>query len=52
MTENCPLRLHEKLEIVNYPYPEELLNKRSSCELVCTCQHANKYLLNKYKAND
>ena len=39
-----------KLEIVNYPHPEELLNKRS--ELVSKCRHANKCLLNNYKAND
>ena len=37
------------MEIVNYPHPEELLNKTS--ELVCKCRHANKYLLNNYKAN-
>ena len=41
---------HEKLEIVNHPHHKELLNKRS--ELVSKCQHANKYLLNNYKAND
>ena len=46
----CFLCLHEKLEIVNYPHSEELLNKRS--ELVSKCPHANKYLLNNYKAND
>ena len=38
----CILCLHEKLEIVNYPHPEELLNKRS--ELVSKCQHTNKSL--------
>ena len=37
-------------EVVNYPQPEELLNKHS--ELVSKCRHANKYLLNNYKAND
>ena len=50
ITKKCLLCLHEKLEIVNYPHPEELLNKCS--ELVSKCRHANKYLLNNYKAND
>ena len=49
ITKKC-LCLHEKLEIVNCQHPEELLNKRS--ELVPECPHANKYLLNNYKAND
>ena len=39
--------LHEKLEIINYPRPEELLNKRS--ELISKCLHANKFLLCNYK---
>ena len=43
----CLLRLHEKLEIINYPRPEELLNKRS--ELISNCRHANKFLLRNYK---
>ena len=47
---NCFLCLREKLEIVDYPHPEELLNKGS--ELVSKCQLASKYLLNTYKAND
>ena len=38
------LCFHGKLKIVNYPHPEELLNKSS--ELVSKCGHANKYLLN------
>ena len=50
ITKKCLLCLHKKLEIVNYPHPEELLNKR--CELVSKCRHANNYLLNNYKAND
>ena len=29
ITKKCLLCLLEKLEIVNYPYPEELLNKHS-----------------------
>ena len=44
------LRLHEKLEIVNFEDQDHLLNKRS--ELVYICRHANKYLLHNYKAND
>ena len=43
----CLLCLHEKLEIINYPRPEELLNKRS--ELISKCRHANKFLLRNYK---
>ena len=50
ITKKCLLCLHEKLETVNYPHPEELLNKRS--ELVSKCRHVNKYLLNNYKANN
>ena len=50
ITKKCLLCLHEKLEIVNYLHPEELLNKRSA--LVSKCRHASKYLLNNYKAND
>ena len=46
----CILCLHEKLEIVDYPQPEELLNKRS--ELVSKRRHASKILLNNYKSND
>ena len=44
------LRLHEKLEIVNFEDQDHLLNKRS--ELVYICRHASKYLLHNYKAND
>ena len=47
---NCLICLHKKLEIVYYPHPEELLNKQS--DVVSKCRHANKYLLNNYKAND
>ena len=50
IVKKCLLRLHEKLEIVHYPHPEELLNKRS--ELVSKCRHARTYLSNNYKAND
>ena len=43
----CLLCLHEKLEIINYLRPEELLNKRS--ELISRHRHANKFLLCNYK---
>ena len=48
ISKKCLLCLHEKLEIINYPRPEELLNKRS--ELISKCRHANKFLLHNYKA--
>lgn len=44
-TKKCLLCLGEKIEILNRE-GENLLNKRS--ELVSTCRHKNKYLLNKY----
>ena len=44
------LCLQEKFEIIKYPRPHELLNKRS--ELVSKCHHANKYLLCNYKSKD
>ena len=50
ITKNCLLCLLKKIEIVNYPHPEELLSKRS--ELVSKCWHSNKYLLYNNKAND
>ena len=43
----CLLCLHKKLEIINHPRPDELLNKRS--ELISKCRHANKFLLRNYK---
>ena len=43
----CLLCLHEKLEIINYPRPKELLNKRS--KLISRCRHANKLLMRNYK---
>ena len=46
ITKKCLLCLHEKLEIVNYPHPEEVP------ELVSKYRHANKYLLNNYNEND
>ena len=44
------LCLHEKLEIVDYPNQEELLNKQS--ELISKCHNVKKYLLSNYKSND
>ena len=44
------LCLQEKFEILNYPNPNELLNKRS--ELTSKCRHVNKFLLSTYKSND
>ena len=50
ITKRCRLCLQEKSEIIKYPRPDELLNKRS--ELVSKCRHANKYLLCNYKSKD
>ena len=41
ISKKCLLCLHQKLEIINYPRPEELLNKRS--ELISRCRHANNF---------
>ena len=50
ITKKCLLCLYEKLEIINYPNQEELLNKQS--ELISKCRHVNKYLLSNYKCKD
>ena len=47
ISKKCLLCLHEKIELINYPRPEELLNKRF--ELIFRCWHANKFLLRNYK---
>ena len=47
ISKKCLLCLHEKLEIINYPRTEELLNKRP--ELLSKCRHAIKLLLRNYK---
>ena len=47
ISKKCLLCLHKKLEIINYPRPDELLNKRS--ELISKCRHANKFLLHNNK---
>ena len=39
ITKKCLLCLHEKLEIINYPKQEALLNKRS--ELISKCRYVN-----------
>ena len=49
-TKKCALCLHEKLEILMYPDPEELLNKPS--ELMSRCPHERKYLLSNYDSKD
>ena len=50
ITKKCRLCLQQKLEILSYPNPDKLLNKRS--ELVSKCCHVNKFLLPNYKVND
>ena len=50
ISKKCQLCLQEKFEILNYPNPNELLNKRS--ELISKCYHVNKFLLSNYKPND
>ena len=46
ISKRCLLCLHEKLAIVTYERPSELLNKRS--ELISKCRHENKYLPSNY----
>ena len=50
ITKRCSLCLHKKLAIIIYPYPDELLNKRS--ELVTKCRHENKFQLKNFNSND
>ena len=50
ISKKCQLCLQEKIEILNYTNPNELLIKRS--ELVSKCCHVNKFLLFNYKFND
>ena len=50
ITKRCSLCLHEKLAIITYPYPDELLNRRS--ELVTKCRDDNKLLLKNLNSND
>ena len=46
----CLLCLSEKLLILNYHNPAELLNER--LELMAKCRHEKKHLLSNYKGND
>ena len=39
----CNLCLEEKIQIMIYPDPEKMLNKR--CELIARCRHRNKFKL-------
>ena len=50
ITKRCSLCLHEKLVIITYPYPDELLKGWS--ELVTKCRHENKFLLKNFNSND
>lgn len=45
------LRLHEKLEVLLYPDPEDLLNNKA-CEIMSRCPHEGKYLLSNYGSKD
>ena len=47
ISKKCLLCLHGKIEIIDFPRPEELLNKRS--ELISKFRHTNKFLLRNYK---
>jgi hypothetical protein len=49
ISKKCHLCLNEKLAIISYSKPEELLNKRS--EFISKCRHENKYLLKNYIAS-
>ena len=50
ITEKCSFSLHEKLVVINYPDPDEILNRRS--ELVNKCRHENKFLSKDFNSND
>ena len=39
----CNLCLEEKIQIMIYPDPEKLLDKR--CELIARCRHGTKFKL-------
>jgi len=43
ITKRCQLCLQEKLAIISYENPDELLNKKS--EIISKCRHASKFLL-------
>ena len=46
----CALCLHQNLEILMNPDPEELLNKRS--QIMSRCPHERKYLLSNDDSKD
>ena len=50
ITKRCSLCFHEKLVFITYPYPDELLKKRS--DLVTKCRHENKFLLKNIYSSD
>ena len=50
VTKGCSLCLLEKLAIISYPYPDELLNRQS--ELVAKCRHENKFLFKNFNSNN
>ena len=50
LTKRCLLCLHEKLAIITFPKPDELLNKRS--EIISKYRHKNKFLMANYKSKD
>ena len=50
ISKRCLLCLHEKLAIVLYPNPGELINKRS--EMISKCRHLNKFLLMNFNSNN
>ena len=50
ISKKCQFCLQEKFEFLNYPNPNELLNKRS--EFISKCRNVNKFLLSNYKSND
>ena len=47
ISKKCLLCLHQKLEIMNYPRPDKLVNKRS--ELISKSCHTNKFPFCNYK---
>ena len=49
-SKRCLLCLSEKLSIVTFKHPTQLLNKRS--ELLSKCRHENKFLLRNFKSKD
>ena len=50
ISKKSQLCLQGKFEVLNYPNPNELLNKRS--DLISKCRHLNKFLFPNYKSND